>query len=632
MSKKTLRSFRLGKAGASLLEVLVAVSILSVGGLYVSKLQESATQYNADAKKSFGAFSLARDIENRLRLKNICDASLVGQGTGTFTVQGGATGVVNQGDEIKDIYDGNIGLRIQTLNVESLNANNNEAIIRVGIQKYTAKGNDGKLFRHEFPIKVENDGNTIAGCIDAAEMFQRSVASALCDHLCPSGNGDPLLDDSDCNVAVNTGNTDSLYQKCNLAANEALKQAEKEMCGELGVWDGNQCQPVFSQFTGVCPANQMLVGAVVNSNTVDYAIDNIAANNEKTFAWECEDQPQFQPGARGPATPECTWTAWSPRANEMCQGASYEQTRNCMLEGSVQRSQSQMATGSNPAQCVCNLDNSCKDSNIVGEPGPCENAKAGDFVACSEANCDGMTCQSNTCDPSINFASEQACKDGFTTNVSCKESAPPVQYDVEKKTIQVCPKNSASCYAGTNRSISRSHDLKPHFPRIYDEEPEIIEARFSSYAYADRYPHAPEFPPHRYIVKKEDSYDVCFPTRSGCTGSRSNKKYFEGSFKVNFNSFVATFFGGAGRKWGDCGRNTCGGFLQDAEVSVKWRKPQPPSTWNCVPPRGAGTCNDICDAPACRPTGMTINGWVQACQGDCNTTRNGRDTEIARCL
>ena len=137
---------------------------------------------------------------------------------------------------------------------------NNEATVRINIENFTPMGAEAKRYIHEFTLKAEVNGTTITRCLDASEMFQRSIARAMCKHLCP--DTDPECAAVPFNPA-SPDYTESAFQKCNRAANEALKQSEKEVCRELGTWDNaaGRCVPLFRDFAGACSAGQILVGA-----------------------------------------------------------------------------------------------------------------------------------------------------------------------------------------------------------------------------------------------------------------------------------------------------------------------------------------------------------------------------------
>lgn len=679
MSRWFLKSIFRSVQGVSLVETMIALSVLAGAGVMTMQMRDMSSNKNHNDKKNVIATALINEIKYNLRLKNICENSLRGVSVGDVDIN--IPG--RKRYRATEVYDNDLtlnaaattGVRIDRLAIPAggIDREKNSVKIEVIVSKLNQKtgGNLGGNIADVIEIKAEiGAGNTIQNCLDSHEMYQRSMARMLCGHLCPSpANAGDTTEDGDCSLqgftvnntegadlanphtvvnGINPRNTESTYERCRMAVYETLKEAERELCLEMGAtWDPDaddsnglkgQCNKIFSDFANGCTGNTYLKGAYTvstttngtESATTETGAANAAANIAKEYSWNCVPAATYVAGSRTIASENCDpandgdWSAWSQVASNVCSGENFTQTRTCRDNSSVVDTNN--SVGTNPAACGCAANNACPDSRFVfDDTSPCNGKVPGESVACSVSSCDPLICQAQSCVDNVAFSSESQCQEAFVDSVTCVDTTPDPGEDLETQTVELCPKGQDYCYAGRNKlKAVNGVDLKQAFPRLNTEEPIRVEAQFSGAFYTDRRPHALLKRPndiHTHVLSKTK-------TTSNVTKGGDKKAYT--IFSIDYSSFIAAFSGNTSG-WGDCGSNACGGALEDARITVAFRRPAGEPQWNCVDPNNTGIdCSDICNAYTCVDSStVTLEDWMLLCNS-CENETYDPDTGFVR--
>lgn len=635
--------------GATIVESLVAMGIVLIltGGL--STVMKVANEQNDKLSKASTSEALMNEIKYSLRFKNVCDQA--------FLTGGAGGGAVNVGDEFSIsaggvVYQAGanfrkdltadaaaaVGVQIESLTLQALNQNNDTAIVRILLSKLDRV--DGELnarIQKDLVVQAQNNGANIVSCLDPIEQYQKSAAAILCKNTCPNNDAaNDSLRDPECatqNLSnPEQNNMNEVFRRCNMAIEESVAEMRREVCRELGVWDdGNsRCRPLLSRFATNCSNNGNIETNVMHFQgafrTGELANHNMGDGSNRTFTWNCAQGPTYAIGGVEPSREPSTtcdvggsnWTAWDRNESEVCLGEVYDKTRTCTEDSSV--TETVESVGTNAGACTCGSGNSCQDDPSISSSGsPCSGRQPGETVTCSERSCSDLVCESDTCDASINFGSKAECEAAFSGDVSCVDNTPFPGYDSTSREITF-----SKCFPGRNRRCDRSVNLSTFFPEIASRESEgrpvaKVESRFNFAKYSDN-------PVNRSCSDGRGHLHSVTPTRTRTQYSdtvRRGRKWVDGGISVNFsNSNYNTLFWGHTGGWGDCGRTTCGGCLDTAQVTVFWEKVPTTSRWNCVAPRTVN-CSSICNNFSCKPDTMPIGEWVGLCRNP-TCSENGR--------
>lgn len=208
------------------------------------------------SKRNALSTSIVSDIQFRLRNKAICDAALGGgaiangaaislPGSGGMTWQAGQSFDVNMAQTGQRVIQIN---SITLVNVQANAIHTADVLVTFARLDNSSGGNSAgatATFQRRLPIKLNNTANYIADsggpCMDIISEYEIGLARMLCRDICENEQNGGA--DAECQIASTASRG---YERCQIAIQEALNEMEEELCESMGVWDGTNCQPLYS--------------------------------------------------------------------------------------------------------------------------------------------------------------------------------------------------------------------------------------------------------------------------------------------------------------------------------------------------------------------------------------------------
>ncbi len=291
--------------GFSLLETLIAIGLIAGLGVSSYKLQDMLSKKTATVKRDNIISAITGDIRYRLRIKDICAASA--------TVSPAFSSIMgNPGQAVyapNTFYDSNLNqvsgmdnsrvVQITNITLNGANPVNQMAELKISFQRFS-QGPNGlmgteNIIRYiSFYADIDEATGAFEECLDPSDVLARSIARSICKDLCPTG-------DATCDGAtIDPNNTTGSYAKCTVAVEAAMEQTEADLCNELDIRDGNDCNHLyrFANRNRDCPPGQMAErlgsGGWTCVNKNNYVVGNLSASGAS---------------AKGspPSGPPCTW-------------------------------------------------------------------------------------------------------------------------------------------------------------------------------------------------------------------------------------------------------------------------------------------------------------------------------------
>lgn len=291
--------------GFSMVETMVAGALLVALGLGASKMRTMLSDKVGVLKKESVLESLVNDIRYRIRNKKICTAALVDTSatSGTdLTIGGYGTTPIDYQEGmyldsnlqvVADATDTAGVLEIEALRLGQVNEAAQVAEIEIEIKKRDLRNTNQEAqagstyLKRKILFMADIDGGTIANCLDTAELAERSLARTMCNQVCPDTDPECLA------YTVDPNDQDSVFFKCQMAVAEAIKEMEKTLCGELGIWNEatGKCDTLHANTTNPCNANTQIMDSIAEDSVV-------AADNLRAFRPNCVQRPRTPAGYR----------------------------------------------------------------------------------------------------------------------------------------------------------------------------------------------------------------------------------------------------------------------------------------------------------------------------------------------